>query len=244
MARQRFIWPTIWDDPDLGKLDAEARLLYIGCFSLADDDGRIIGDPVYLKTQVFRYSSITTARVTAMRDQVAAACRSFCVYRVQGVDYIVFRNWSEFQKPKYPKPSKLPPPPRTRKGRNAAPQSQKPSGNDSGKPSETIPGTIPPPFPQDSVTGLGREVLSTKAHTSKADVRAANQLDPEKSLELSRIIGELQGVNGTTWTTLEPLAQRVPLAVLADLRTRCAGKGTGWIVRALRDEIRTRGAAA
>lgn len=132
MARQRFIWPAIWDDPDLGRLDAEARLLYIGCFSLADDEGRILGDPVYLKTQVFRYRATSPAQVRKMRDRIAAVCKSFCVYEDAQTAYIAFLNWGEFQKPKYPKPSKLPPPPRARNQRKPASESQKSSGNDSG----------------------------------------------------------------------------------------------------------------
>lgn len=129
MARQRFIWPTIWDDPDLGRLSSDARLLYIGCFSLADDDGRILGDPVFLRTQIFRYRTMSDARVTSLRDEVAGACKSFLVYTKDGADYIAFANWNEFQKPKYPRPSKLPPPPGKRK---SARLSQKASGNGSG----------------------------------------------------------------------------------------------------------------
>lgn len=80
--------------------------------------------------------------------------------------------------------------------------------------------------------------------TSKTDAQTANgQLDPEKSLELARILGELRGVDQTTYATLAPLAGQVPLAVLADLRTRCTGKGPGWIVRALKAEIKERRAA-
>ena len=131
MARQRFIWPAIWDDPDLGRLDAEARLLYIACFSLADDDGRLIGEPVHLRASVFQYQDITDRRVLEMRNRIEAACRSFRVYNVRGIDYIAFKNWPEFQKPKYPKPSKLPAPPWTRKRRNPAPLSQTSSRNGS-----------------------------------------------------------------------------------------------------------------
>ena len=100
---------------------------------------------------------------------------------------------------------------------------------------------------RDNASNIARDNASleeiredTKAHTSTTDVRAAIQLDPEKSLELSKIIGELHGVNGNTWQTLEPLAAQVPLNVLADLRTRCTGKGTGWAVRALQAEIAER----
>jgi hypothetical protein len=110
MARQRFIWPSLWEDPDLGRVDPLAELLYIGCFSNADDEGRLIGDPTYLKTQMFRYRSISPARVRKLRDELAAVCSNFHVYTVHDVDYIQFLNWPTFQKPKYPTPSKLPSP--------------------------------------------------------------------------------------------------------------------------------------
>ena len=143
MARQRFIWPSIWDDPELARLDAEARLLYIACFSLADDDGRLIGEPVHLRANVFKYQPLTDRKVLEIRDRVAEACGSFRVYNVRGTDYIAFKNWSEFQKPKYPRPSKLPPPPWERKRRKHASLSQTASGNGSGnaspKPSEGFP---------------------------------------------------------------------------------------------------------
>ena len=149
MARQRFIWPQMWDDPDLGNLDDGSRLLYIGCFSLADDDGRLVGDPVYLKTQVFRYRPTTVAQVGKMRDRVNAACSNFIVYEHAHLEYIAFRNWSEYQKPKYPKPSRLPAPPFARKRRKPASTSHKNSGNDS----PGIPGTIPQEFPRNSPMG-------------------------------------------------------------------------------------------
>lgn len=110
MARQRFIWPSLWDDPDLGRLEPAARLLYIACFSLADDEGRLIGDPVWLKGAAFRYSNMSPKKVQEIRDRLADTCSQFHVYTVRGNDYVAFLNWSDFQKPKYAKESKLPPP--------------------------------------------------------------------------------------------------------------------------------------
>ncbi len=37
--------PGIWTDPDLGALSRDHRLIYIGTFSLADDEGRLKADP-------------------------------------------------------------------------------------------------------------------------------------------------------------------------------------------------------
>ena len=83
----------------------------------------------------------------------------------------------------------------------------------------------------------GSEKKNPKAFTFKADV-TANELDPEKTIELGKLIEVLRDVNGTTWNTLSPLAAQVPFNVLADLRIRAKGKGTGWIIRALQAEIR------
>lgn len=109
MARQRFIWPDLWDDPILGKLDEPAVLLYIACFSLADDEGRLLGEAKWLNSHIFPYRDYTSEDVKAMRDRVAALKENFCVYVVDGIDYICFLNWGDFQKPKYPKDSTLPP---------------------------------------------------------------------------------------------------------------------------------------
>jgi hypothetical protein len=186
MARQRFIWPTIWDDPDLGRLTSDARLLYIACFSLADDQGRILGDPTYLKTQAFRYRErVTGSHIEKLLDELTGSCASFHRYEVDGSNYIAFLNWDEFQKPKYPKPSKLPAPPGKRSRRKPAPRSQKPSG----KASETLPEASPIGLGWD---GLGREDPSF--HPELQDVeggKAENEinklrLNPLEALEAAR----------------------------------------------------------
>ena len=40
MARKRMIDPNIWDSEDFSKLSILGRLLFIGMFSNADDEGR------------------------------------------------------------------------------------------------------------------------------------------------------------------------------------------------------------
>lgn len=185
MARQRFIWPSIWDDPAMGVLSDGARLLYIGCFSLADDDGRMIGDPIYLKTQVFRYRPTTPDEVREFRDQLTVSCSNFIVYEVENVEYIAFANWAEFQKPKYPKPSRLPRPPRVPKRRKPASLTQKPSGNDSGSDSGNdspeIPGIVPeaiPPWVGLGRDGLGRDGTGRETHKDPSFLPTSTT-DPE-----------------------------------------------------------------
>lgn len=110
MSKQRFIHPELWDDPDLGSLPEAEMLLYIACFSLADDEGRLTAEPAWLRGHIFPYRSYTPEQVREMRDSVAAVCTSFHVYECQGKEFIAFLNWADFQNPKYVKKSKLPAP--------------------------------------------------------------------------------------------------------------------------------------
>lgn len=111
MARQRFIHPEFWTDPSIGQLRPLERLFFIGCFSNADDEGRLLGNPAFLRSTVFPYDDISLEEIITVRDRVVAQCRNLVLYVVDGVEYLAFTKWTEYQKPKYPKPSKLPPPP-------------------------------------------------------------------------------------------------------------------------------------
>jgi hypothetical protein len=111
MARQRFIWPDIWSDPVLGRLPALELVFYIGCFSNADDEGRLIGDPAYLRSTIFPYHEHSNRKIRTVRDAVIEKVNSLSMYEAAGVEYLVFSNWRDWQKPKYPTPSKLPIPP-------------------------------------------------------------------------------------------------------------------------------------
>lgn len=111
MPRQRFIHPDFWKDPTIGKLTPLERLFFIGCFSNADDEGRLPGDPSYLKAIIFPYDNFGQRKVKVIRDRVVSICRNLVLYQVDGQEYLAFRKWHEYQKPRYPKASKCPPPP-------------------------------------------------------------------------------------------------------------------------------------
>ena len=94
----------------IGKLKPIDRLFFIGCISNADDEGRLLGDPAYLRSSIFPYDSMTPRQVEAMRDRVVSVCRNLVAYKTNGISYLAFTKWARYQKPRYPKPSKLPPP--------------------------------------------------------------------------------------------------------------------------------------
>lgn len=82
--------------------------MFIGCFSNADDAGRLLGNAAYLRSTIFPYDDLSIEDVTAMRDEITTACKNLVYYIVDGIEYLAFKKWSQYQKPKYPKPSNLP----------------------------------------------------------------------------------------------------------------------------------------
>jgi hypothetical protein len=111
MARKRMIDPSIWTDVKIGSLSRDERLLFIGCFSNADDEGRLPGNPAFLRSVIFPYDDLSITEVRQMRDRIAATCKNFVTYAVDGNEYIAFRKWREYQSVRYPQPSKYPAPP-------------------------------------------------------------------------------------------------------------------------------------
>jgi hypothetical protein len=110
VARQRFIHPEIWKDPVFGRLTPQEQVLFIGLFSIADDDGRLNADAAYLNAELFTYKDFTNKKVQTIRDSVVAKMGSVHLYRGKDSDLIALLRWKDFQKPKYPTASKLPPP--------------------------------------------------------------------------------------------------------------------------------------
>lgn len=109
MARQRFIHPCIWTSDNFLELSSRQRLLFIGMFSLADDDGRIKANPRTLKAAIFPADEITLDEIETDLFMLLKT-KSIILYEVDGLRYAYFPNWGKFQKPKYPQPSKLPSP--------------------------------------------------------------------------------------------------------------------------------------
>lgn len=111
MARKRDIHPGIWaSEQFIGLTEPWARLLFIGCISNADDDGRLKASPAYLKTIIFPGDSCAPAEVKGWRDMLADQ-RLIVVYQVDGVDYLALPTWRKYQYVSKYYPSRLPAPP-------------------------------------------------------------------------------------------------------------------------------------
>jgi len=68
MARIRTIKPSFWTDEKIGSLSYGARLLFIGTWNLADDEGILVWDARYLKGQLFPYDNVQQFIKTWMRQ--------------------------------------------------------------------------------------------------------------------------------------------------------------------------------
>jgi len=111
MPRRRMVDPQIWRNEKIGSLPDTGRLLFIGIFSQADDDGRLKASPLYLMANIFPYDKDKTEEdVKRLRDR-CAELGLIRLYTNSNEEYLDIPGWLEHQqirKDRY-EPSKLPP---------------------------------------------------------------------------------------------------------------------------------------
>ena len=108
MARKRMIDPNIWQSEDFSKLSTLGKLVFIGLFSLADDEGRGRCNPVYLKSTLFPYEEgIRSADIDKTLSEISSNM-SVIFYSCDGSSYYSLYNWNTWQKIDRPSQSKIP----------------------------------------------------------------------------------------------------------------------------------------
>lgn len=108
MARKRMIDPGIWQSEDFSKLSTLAKLVFIGLFSLADDEGKGRCNPVYLKSTLFPYEEgIRSADIDKTLSEISSNM-SVIFYTCDGSSYYSLYNWNTWQKIDRPSESKIP----------------------------------------------------------------------------------------------------------------------------------------
>lgn len=108
MARKRMIDPNIWQSEDFGKLSNLAKIVFIGLFSLADDEGRGRANPMYLKSNLFPYNEdMRSADIEKALSEISSNM-SVDFYSCDGSSYYSLLSWYTFQKIEKPTDSKLP----------------------------------------------------------------------------------------------------------------------------------------
>ena len=115
MARIRSVKPEFWDDRKLAKRTSrDARLLYIALWNLADEWGRVNGDPQWIKGQVFSYDDDLNADSIAklLEELENPALGAVVAYEADGDPYLFLPKLAKHQRLEPEKvKSRLPEPP-------------------------------------------------------------------------------------------------------------------------------------
>ena len=108
MARKRMVDPSIWQSEDFSKLSTLAKLVFIGLFSLADDEGRGRANPTYLKSSLFPYNEdMRSADIEKTLSEISSNM-SVVFYSCNGSNYYSLLSWYNFQRIDKPTNSQLP----------------------------------------------------------------------------------------------------------------------------------------
>lgn len=97
MARIRTIKPEFWEDEKLAKFPVYARLLFIGTWNFADDNGVLLANPVLMKSHIFPYEDIGISTISEWIDTLV---ENGMLIRTtyNGKDYLVIRKFLIHQK--------------------------------------------------------------------------------------------------------------------------------------------------
>jgi hypothetical protein len=107
MARIRTIKPEFWDDEKIGQLPLGARLLFIGSWNLADDEGILVWNEKYLRARIFPYdTAITLKYVKKWMDHITSLNFIEVYGGANGETYGFILNMTKHQRINRPQKSK------------------------------------------------------------------------------------------------------------------------------------------
>jgi hypothetical protein len=117
MARIRSIKPTFFRSRSVKSLSSDAKLVWIGLWTAADDEGRLLDEVGILGGDLWALS-LSASKLDRILSDLDATGR-IVRYEIAGQRYIQVTNWVEHQKINRPTYSLLPPPPLTHTTVNA-----------------------------------------------------------------------------------------------------------------------------
>jgi hypothetical protein len=109
MARKRMIDPGIWGSEDFNGISHDARLLWIGLFSSADDYGKGRANPAFLASSLFPYDELAAKDIEPLLSEIAKRMK-ILFYEVDGGKFYKLTAWKKWQKVDHPTPSTIPEP--------------------------------------------------------------------------------------------------------------------------------------
>lgn len=112
MARIRTLKPSLWGDERVAHLSREARLLFIGLISMADDDGRFLASHAAVAGYIFPNDhDVTPKKLAAWLEQLDHLGMIVLYNNGSRVQYGAIPKFRTHQRISHPRDSTLPPPP-------------------------------------------------------------------------------------------------------------------------------------
>jgi hypothetical protein len=108
MARIRTIKPEFWQDELVASWPRDTRLVYIGLWTEADDEGRLRASPARLRSAILPYDDVTASEFEAMLKPILNSGR-LRLYCVDGQTYGWLPKFKDHQRINRPSLSRLPP---------------------------------------------------------------------------------------------------------------------------------------
>lgn len=87
----------MWEDPTFNNFSIGARLLFVGMFSNADDEGFIRGDAGSLKRLIFGFDDNIKPELDGWLNEIRVA-KNIHFYETEGETYAHFLKWDKHQK--------------------------------------------------------------------------------------------------------------------------------------------------
>ena len=106
--RIRSLKPELWQDEKIGNLSRDARLLFIGLVTMADDEGRLRALPALILGHVFPYDTDALRKLEQWLEEISDS-GLITRYTVGGTPYVELMGWRKHQVINRPTPSELPP---------------------------------------------------------------------------------------------------------------------------------------
>ena len=113
MPRARLLRPEHRSHRKVGPLSHLCYRIWVGMILEADDEGRLTADPLQIRGAVLPFATRTTLSMVEASIHKLASIGLISLYEIGGNKYAFFPSWHDWQKPRFPTPSKIPPPPIT-----------------------------------------------------------------------------------------------------------------------------------
>lgn len=96
-SQWRKVYSTVWSSGQFSNLSKDARLTYLGTITLGDDDGRLKGDPRFLKSQIWPYDEeLKSSDIKKLIEEIVTN-KLLVKYTIDEEEYLYHPKWEKYQ---------------------------------------------------------------------------------------------------------------------------------------------------